>query len=82
MAAFFSLLINVAMSLTSSFSDVPPLSGALIVPSVPDLASVVPMLKVSPNSRSRTFSLVFGGIFRFTRLRSQRRLRTKLWNQG
>lgn len=76
------MLISVAMSLTSSFRDVPPLSGTLIVPKVPDLASVVPMLKVSPNSRSRTFSLVLGGILRFTRFRNQRRLLTKLWNHG
>lgn len=82
MAALFSLLINVAMSLTSSFSDVGVLVWALAVASVADLANVVPMLKVSPNNLSLAVSFVFGGSFCLIRRRSQRRLRTKLWNQG
>lgn len=49
-----------------------------MVPSVPVLASVVPMLNVSPNSRSLTDALVLGGSFCFIRFRNQRRLRTKL----
>jgi hypothetical protein len=78
MAAFFSLLINVAMSLTSSSSELMLLSCALTVPAVADRASVVPMLKVSPNILSRTVSFDLGGSLCLTRLRSQRLRLTKL----
>jgi hypothetical protein len=83
MAAALSFLINVAMSLISSSRVAWVLSNRpLPVPNVVDLANVVPMLNVSPNMRSFAFSLVFGGSFCLIRLRSQRRRRTKLWNQG
>jgi hypothetical protein len=81
-AAFFNLLMSVAISLTSSFKEFILLSCTLIVPRVADLASVVLMLKVSPNSLSRAFSFVLGGNFCFTRFRSQRLRLTKLWNHG
>jgi hypothetical protein len=78
-AAFFNLAINVAMSLTSSLIEVILLlSCPLIVPSVPERASVVPTLNVSPNSRSRVDSLVLGGSLCFTRFRNQRLRLTKL----
>jgi hypothetical protein len=84
MAAALSFLINVAISLISSSRLVCALSSnrPLPVPKVADLASVVPMLNVSPNMRSFAFALVLGGNLCLTRLRSQRRRRTKLWNQG
>ena len=75
--------MSVAISLISSSRLVWALSSKpLFVPKVVDLTNVVPMLKVSPNMRSFAFSLVLGGSLCFTRLRSQRRRRTKLWNQG
>lgn len=84
MAAALSFLINVAISLISSSRLVCALSSnrPLPVPKVADLASVVPMLNVSPNMRSFAFFLVLGGSLCLTRLRSQRRRRTKLWNHG
>src|SRR5262245_48595067 len=84
MAAFFSFLIRVGMSLTSSSIDCSLLSSkpAGPLPLATVLASVVPILNVSPKSLSLLDSLVLGGSFCFTRFLNHRLLRTKLWNHG